>query len=119
MINREKGCGTRILLDQKLSQLYIRAHDIPGYGRESASHLVCAGTDVGCGAVNAAQNIPDIDFIPLQLEWYDHVFRLSDQHTHAIRAIMAYVPSEAFRMNLEMTGGYDLSQTGRYAELGA
>ena len=125
MINREKGCGTRILLDQKLAQAaYPRTYDIPGYGRESASHLVCAGTvakggaDVGCGAENAARNIPGVDFIPLQLEWYDLVFRISDRHTHAIREIMSYVPSEEFKMNLEMMGGYDLSQTGRYVEFG-
>ena len=124
MINREKGCGTRILLDQKLAKLHISAHGIPGYGRESASHLVCAGTvakggaDVGCGAESVARNIPGIDFIPLQLEWYDLVFPLSDQHTHAIREIMSYVPSDEFKMSLEMMGGYDLSQTGQYVEFG-
>ncbi|MDR3287869.1 MAG: helix-turn-helix transcriptional regulator [Peptococcaceae bacterium] len=122
LINREKGSGTRILLDQKLDKLRLRAAEISGYKRESTSHLVCAstvakgGADVGCGCEYGAANIPGVDFIPLQLEWYDLVFRLSDRHLPAIREILSYVPSAEFKSNLEMMGGYDLSQTGYYEE---
>jgi putative molybdopterin biosynthesis protein len=123
IVNREKGCGTRVLLDQKLTRLGIRASDIQGYRRESTSHLACAstvakgGADAGCGCEQGVRNIPGVEFIPLQLEWYDLVFRLSDRDTPAIREISSYVVSPEFALSLEIMGGYDLSQTGRYTEL--
>ncbi|MDR2247023.1 MAG: helix-turn-helix transcriptional regulator [Treponema sp.] len=122
MINREKGCGVRILLDQKLAGLGIRGQDIQGYGREMVSHLACAGevarggADVGCGCERWAENIAGIEFIPLQLEWYDLVFRREDKDTPAVRSVLSFGSSPEFRQNLEMMGGYDLSQTGRYEE---
>jgi putative molybdopterin biosynthesis protein len=122
MINRERGCGTRILLDQKLQHLGIHTAAVQGYQWERASHLACAtvvakgGADVGCGCEQAAEEIPGIDFIPKQLEWYDFIFRLADQNTPVIQEICSYVSSSAFRQDLEIMGKYDLSQTGRYEE---
>jgi putative molybdopterin biosynthesis protein len=123
MINREQGCGTRILLDQKLKTLGIRAEKIHGYGRESTSHMACAsivakgGADLGCGCERGAENISGTDFIPLQLEWYDLVFRLRDRDSPAVQALAAYISGVEFRQDLVLLGGYDLSQTGTYVEL--
>jgi putative molybdopterin biosynthesis protein len=122
MINREKGCGTRILLDQKLRITGIDPRTIRGYNRESASHLACAGivakdgAAVGCGCQTGA-GIAGVDFIPLQLEWYDLVFRLADTNSQAVNAVVSYVRSGDFGRDLEMMGGYDISQTGLYREL--
>jgi putative molybdopterin biosynthesis protein len=123
MINREKGCGTRILLDQKLSRLGISGEAIRGYDKETVSHLACAGmiakggADLGCGCERAAAGIPGIEFIPLQLEWYDLVFRLADRNSPAVRAVLSYVSGREFKQDMELLGGYDLSQTGRYEEI--
>jgi putative molybdopterin biosynthesis protein len=57
-----------------------------------------------------------VDFIPLQREWYDLVFRLADRHIPALRAVLTYVGSGEFRRDLEIMGAYDLSRTGEYAE---
>jgi putative molybdopterin biosynthesis protein len=125
MVNREPGCGTRILLDQKLAGLGIDGRSIRGYNRESSSHLACAGivarggADLACGCEAAATNWAGVDFIPLQLEWYDFVFRLADRNIPAVKAVLAYVDSGEFRRDLEIMGGYDLSQTGRYEEFPA
>jgi putative molybdopterin biosynthesis protein len=122
MINREKGCGTRILLDQKLAGLGINGQDVRGYGQELASHLACAGAvarggaDVGCGCERWAENIAGIEFIPLQLEWYDLVFRLADKNTPSLQAVLSFVASAEFRQNLETMGDYDFSRTGHYTE---
>jgi putative molybdopterin biosynthesis protein len=122
MINRERGCGTRILLDQKLRQLGIDAAGIRGYDREFTSHMVCAGAvargeaDLGPGCERGAEGIAGAEFIPLQLEWYDFVFRLEDRRTPAVQAILSYVREGDFRQDLEIMGGYDLSQTGLYRE---
>jgi putative molybdopterin biosynthesis protein len=120
MVNREQGCGTRILLDQKLAGLGIDSRIIRGYNRESASHLACAGivarggADLACGCEAAAAGMAGVDFIPLQLEWYDFVFRQVDRHTPAVKAVLDYVESGEFRRDLEIMGGYDLSRTGEY-----
>jgi putative molybdopterin biosynthesis protein len=122
IINREKGCGTRILLDQKLTSLGINPQSIQGYTRESSSHLVCAGivakggADLGCGCERGAENIRGIDFIPLQREWYDFIFRLSDKNSAAVKSILDYVDSPEFKQDIEILGGYDTSQTGKYKE---
>jgi putative molybdopterin biosynthesis protein len=122
MINRERGCGTRILLDQKLAKLGIDGAGIRGYGRESSSHMACAGivakggADLGCGCQRGAESIPGVQFIPQQLEWYDFVFRLADRKLPEVQAILDYANSPDFRQDLELMGGYDLSQTGRYEE---
>ncbi|MDR2160493.1 MAG: helix-turn-helix transcriptional regulator [Treponema sp.] len=123
MINRERGCGTRILLDQKLKGLGIDAGAIRGYGRESTSHMACAsivakgGADLGCGCERGAENIAGVDFIPLQLEWYDLVFRLQDRDSPPVKALISYLSGTEFTQNLALLGGYDLSQTGTYVEL--
>jgi putative molybdopterin biosynthesis protein len=122
MINRERGCGTRILLDQKLRLLGIDAAAIKGYAKEATSHMVCAGivakggANLGCGCERGAEGIAGSQFIPLQLEWYDFVFPLADQDTPAGKIITAYVTGNEFKQDLQTMGGYDLSQTGLYKE---
>jgi putative molybdopterin biosynthesis protein len=122
MINRERGCGTRILLDQKLRQLGINAAGVRGYDREYTSHMVCAGAvakgeaDIGTGCERGAEGIAGVEFVPLQLEWYDFVFRLQDRESPAVWAILSYVREGDFRQDLETMGGYDLTQTGLYRE---
>ncbi|MDR1655326.1 MAG: helix-turn-helix transcriptional regulator [Treponema sp.] len=123
MINRERGCGTRILLDQKLSLLGINGAAIRGYTRECPSHLACAaavakgGADLGCGCERGAENFPGLEFIPQQLEWYDMVFPLANRNTQAVRILLSYINSGEFKQDLKLLGGYDTSQTGRYEEL--
>jgi putative molybdopterin biosynthesis protein len=122
MINRERGCGTRILLDQKLKLLGIDAGGIRGYDREASSHMACAsivargGAELGCGCERGAAAITGADFIPLQLEWYDFVFRLQDRDTPWVKALASYIRENEFKQELALMGGYDLSQTGGYQE---
>jgi putative molybdopterin biosynthesis protein len=125
MINRERGCGTRILLDQKLAGLGLDGCRIRGYGRESGSHIVCAGivgrggADLGCGCEKGAENVNAVEFVPLQLEWYDFVFRLADRDLPELRAMFDYVGSPEFKQDLETMGAYDTSRTGQYVEFSA
>ncbi|MDR3337582.1 MAG: helix-turn-helix transcriptional regulator [Treponema sp.] len=122
MINRERGCGARILLDQKLLTLGINAAKIRGYTQEISSHMVCASAvaksdaDVGIGCERGAESIAGVEFIPLQLEWYDFIFRLEDRETHAVKTIVSYATGEEFKRDLLSMGGYDISQTGAYRE---
>jgi putative molybdopterin biosynthesis protein len=122
LINREKGSGVRILLDQKLRIMGIHPGTVKGYTREATNHVICAGivaqsgADIGCGCQAGTERIADLDFIPLQLEWYDLVFRLMDKNSPAVEAVITYVCSDAFKRDLAMLGWYDVSQTGFYRE---
>lgn len=122
LVNRERGCGTRILLDEQLQALGIDAAGIRGYTRESTSHLACAGivakggADLGIGCERGMESVPGLEFVALQKEWYDLVFPLADRNSAAVKIVCSYVGGAEFRQDLEMMGGYDCSQTGRYEE---
>lgn len=123
IVNREKGSGTRVLLDEKLKLLHINRFSVEGYQNEHTSHLSVAGAilrgeaDVGMGIERVADQAQNIEFIPLQKEWYDMVF-FADQEDDAVyRVIVDYVSSEKFMMEIAQIGDYDFSQTGRIHRL--
>lgn len=119
MINREKGSGTRVLLDEHLKQLSISGNAIRGYERESSSHLAVAstvargGADLGMGNEKAGLQVRVIDFIPLQKERYDLVIREEDLVKHPYQAVLQILNSREFREELEGIGGYDLTDLGK------
>lgn len=118
MVNREKGCGTRILLDEHLRLLGINKNSIKGYERESLSHLAIAsiisrnGADIGIGNEKTGLQVKNIDFIPIQKERYDLVIKKEDIEKPPFRAILEIIKSDAFKSELIGIGGYDLSETG-------
>lgn len=122
IVNREKGSGTRILMDQKLKMLKINAADIPGYDREYQNHLSIAGAvargeaDLGMGAETAARQVDGVDFLPIQKEWYDLVFPESRAKEATFRLLMDYLTTD-FAKEIAATGHYDLSQTGQVFHL--
>lgn len=119
IVNRERGSGSRILLDEHLKQLGIEGRTLPGYGRECLSHLAVASTisrgggDFGLGNEKAALQVKNIDFIPQQEENYDVVMRKEDLDKPPFKAILEIVASAAFRAELEGIGGYDLANLGK------
>lgn len=119
IINREKGSGTRVLLDEYLRKLGIPSGGIQGYYRESTSHLAIAstvargGADLGIGNEKSSQQVKGIDFIPLQVERYELVVRKEDIDTQPVKAVMEVLGSREFKMELAGVGGYDLTETGR------
>jgi putative molybdopterin biosynthesis protein len=118
MINREKGSGTRILLDGHLKRLGINQSTIPGYHKESNSHLAIAstvargGADIGLGNEKSALQVSGIDFIPLQEEQLDIVFRKEDMDRSEFRAILDIINSKEFKQELSGLGGYTLDRIG-------
>ncbi len=123
IVNREKGSGTRVLLDEKLKAMGIARFGLDGYNREYSSHLAIAGAvargegDFGLGSEHGCQQVTGVDFIPLHSEWYDMVFFSDVADTRPYRAIVDYVASELFVQELLGIGGYDISQTGRIEKL--
>lgn len=118
MINREKGAGSRILLDEHLRLLGISGSSISGYKRESQSHLTVAstiargGADVAVGDQKIARQINNIDFIPLQKERYELVFKKEDMGGTAVQAILDILHSDEFKLEFQEVDGYDITEMG-------
>ena len=119
IVNREKGSGTRVLLDEKLRLMGVIGEYIEGYYHECKSHLAVASivshgdADLGIGCETGGKNINGIDFIPLQQECYDLIVRMSDVERQPYRTILEIVSSPMFRRDLESIGGYDCQETGK------
>lgn len=119
MINREKGSGIRILLDEKLRLNNIRSEKIKGYNIERQSHSAVARSiargegDFGIGNEKAAHQVEGIDFIKLQEERYDLVIKEADLKYHIYEIILNTIQSEEFKKEIESLGGYDLKDIGK------
>lgn len=117
MLNRQKGSGTRVLLDFQLQQLGISARDIEGYETEADTHLAVAEavargeSDVGLG-IEAAARVCGADFLPLFRERYDMVIPMENYRSKRLSHLLEIVAGEDFRRVVTETGGYDTSQTG-------
>ena len=118
-INREKGSGVRVLLDEKLRLLNIDPNSINGYYNEENSHLAVASTvgrgdaNVGLGNKKASMQVETIDFIPLQTERYDLIIKKSDLNNPIYKSIISILSSEKFKNELQGIGGYDLKDLGK------
>ena len=117
-INRQKGAGTRVLLDWKLAQAGIGSDTIQGYEREENTHMAVAANvmtgaaDCGMG-IHAAARALHLDFIPLALERYDLVIPTCFLCDPRILAVLDLLASSVFRSRIESQGGYDTSLTGQ------
>ena len=118
-INRERGCGVRVLLDGKLREFNIPSSSVNGYNYEESSHLSVASSiargkgDFGLGIEKVAKQIDNIDFIPLQKERYDLVIKKENLENPAYKEILNIINSDDFKGELEGLGGYDLKDTGK------
>lgn len=118
LINRERGSGARVLLDEQLRLLGIPSASLEGYGTEENSHLAIAGmvargsADVGIGTEKAAKIIDGIDFIPLTTERYDLVMVKKPENEQWISTVIDILRSPAFQNELKSIHSYDLTETG-------
>jgi putative molybdopterin biosynthesis protein len=121
-VNRQKGAGTRVLLDYLLRQEGVASAQVSGYAREELTHTAVAaqvrsgGADCGLGILSAAR-IYDLDFIPLCGEQYDLLASLSALESPQVRAFLRVLGSEPFAKRLERLGGYELDRPGRIRKL--
>ena len=117
-INRERGSGARVLLDEQLRTLGIEHQNIIGYQDEEMTHLAIASkvargeADVGLGIEKVAMQFVNLDFIPLQKERYDLVIRQEDLERPQFQALMSILKYPSFRNEVMGIGGYDISRMG-------
>jgi len=116
-INRQKGSGTRILLDHTLKTLSLEPREIQGYDKEEYTHMSVASTvasgiaDAGLGILSAARAM-DLDFIPIAKERYDLVIPSIHFRDEKIQKVIETIRSDEFKKMVLQMGGYDVSRTG-------
>jgi putative molybdopterin biosynthesis protein len=116
-INRQKGAGTRFLLDSKLSSLGVNPSKINGYDNEEWNHLSAASyisrgiVDVAFGIQSAASQL-GLDFIPVARENFDLVFRFTDENKQSLTDLIHYLQSDTFKNSLTYLEGYNVTELG-------
>lgn len=121
-INRQRGAGTRVLLDYHLGLLSIPPDKVQGYDQEEYTHLAVAAAvasdraDCGLGVMAAARAL-DLDFIPLYSERYDLVIPcqyLDDPRTRYLLApIFDLAVRPDFRRAVQSLDGYSVEEMGQ------
>jgi putative molybdopterin biosynthesis protein len=118
IVNREKGAGSRALLDSALKRLKLDPKNIRGYGRIAPGHLpaawqVQAGQADCCVATRAAARVFGLGFIPLVSERYDLAIRRQHLDMPGIQAVLDTLSRSNYRRELESLGGYDTRAAGQ------
>ena len=116
-VNRQRGAGTRVLLDYRLKKLGISPEEINGYDREASTHMAVAAAvesdsaDVGMGILSAARAM-DLDFIEVGPEEYDFAVPVKFLELPVIQAFIEILKSREFHEKLEELGGYGYKRCG-------
>ena len=117
-VNRQRGAGTRVLLDHELEKRGISREAIQGYEREEHTHLAVAAAvraeraDCGLGVLAAARAF-GLDFVPVAQEPYDLVVRADSIEDELLAPLWALLESQEFRDDVTALGGYDTAEMGR------
>lgn len=116
-VNRQRGAGTRVLLDYHLNRLGIAAETILGYNQDEYTHLGVAAAvasgraDCGLGIPAAAQAL-DLDFVPLFDERYDLVIPTLQAESSLLAPLFSVLADPAFRQAVAALPGYDITPMG-------
>jgi putative molybdopterin biosynthesis protein len=118
-VNRQRGAGTRVLLDHELSRRGISSEAILGYEREEHTHLAVAAAvaagraDCGLGVLAAARAF-GLDFVAVAQEPYDLVLLNDSIEDQLLAPLWDLLESEDFRRAVTDLGGYDTTEMGRH-----
>lgn len=122
-VNRQRGAGTRLLLDYQMKKAGVLPEMIRGYEREAATHMAVAAlvagdsADAGMGILSAARSM-GLDFIPVGEEWYEFAIPEEFMELSHVKAFLEVLKSEAFRKEVERLGGYGMERTGEIRWIG-
>jgi putative molybdopterin biosynthesis protein len=116
-INRQRGAGTRILLDYHLKEENIDPSHIKGYDREMTTHMAVASAvktgsaTTGLGIYSAAKAL-DLDFIEVAYEDYDFLVPFDLLEDDKIKRFIEILISDEFKKKVDALGGYGFERTG-------
>lgn len=117
LANRQRGSGTRALLEYLITAAGIDRGAIGGYDSEETTHGAVAAlvaghqADVGFG-VEAAAREYGLDFVPLCRERYSLACRAGDVDTAPVQALLALLRGRPFRDWASGLPGYSAEEAG-------
>ena len=115
-VNREKGSGARVLLDEHLRLMGIKPAKIAGYNIVASSHVLVAtavsrgAADFGIGVGKVAKQFKNLEFVPLQRECLDIIIKEEDLETPIMQSMLNIIASEGYRSEVMSLGGYELGK---------
>jgi putative molybdopterin biosynthesis protein len=121
-VNRQRGSGTRMLLDHLLTKNGIDPSTISGYEREVTTHLAVAlavksgEADAGMCVYSAARAL-GLRFVPVASERYEIGIRHEHLEDRRVSELCNTLVSPGFKEILGRLGGYDTRKTGVRREL--
>lgn len=124
IVNRQRGAGTRVLLDYELAQRGIAPAQVRGYEREEYTHLtvaaaVASGTaDAGLG-IRAAARALALDFVPLAQELYQLVLPKAHYQADLLQPLLALLHDGRFRQAVAEMPGYEVAAMGQVQLIGS
>jgi putative molybdopterin biosynthesis protein len=117
-VNRQRGAGTRVLLDSILDREGIPREGLKGYDREEVTHLAVA-VDIATGladcgmGVRAAAVALGLDFVPIAWERYDLVIPVRFWDDPLLTPLRALLEDARFREAVAALPGYDPGEMGK------
>jgi putative molybdopterin biosynthesis protein len=99
-VNRQRGSGTRVLLDYHLAHLAV------------AAAVASGAADTGLAILASARAL-DLDFVPLFNEHYQLVMPREHYESPLLAAVLEVIRDPDFHAEVEALGGYDVTDMGR------
>lgn len=115
--NRQRGAGTRLLLDYHLAKEGIDPDKIRGFQRELTTHMAVASAvktgsaTVGLGVYSATKAM-DLDFVEVADEDYDFLIPYELLEDKRIKEFLEVLKSDEFKNRVEKLGGYGFKDIG-------
>ena len=115
--NRQRGAGTRVLLDYHLKKESLDGSRVRGYEQEEYTHLAVAAAvasgraDCGLGVTAAARALK-LDFIPLYQERYDLCIPEQFFKSDLLAPVLELMQNSAFKAKVAEMPGYTVTRMG-------
>ena len=121
--NRQRGAGTRLLLDYYLKLYHIEPNEIIGYNRELNTHMAIAtavktrSATTGLGVYSAAKAM-NLDFVDIAFEDYDFLIDYKMLEDKRMKSFIMVLKSTEFQDRVNALGGYKFEGTGDITIIG-
>ncbi|HVO67814.1 MAG TPA: substrate-binding domain-containing protein [Syntrophales bacterium] len=117
-INRQRGSGTRLLIDYHLQQRGITPDTISGYDIEVYTHfdvgfsILSGEADVGIASA-VVSKLLGLQFIPITWESFDMILDQPTFFEKGLQTFIGVLKSGEFRKIVDRLGGYDFKDSGK------
>lgn len=116
-VNRQRGSGSRALLDHLLREARVETMALRGYQHEEFTHSAVAAfvasgmADAGFGVEAAAREF-GLDFLPLAEEYYSLLCWRETLSNPALRSLLALLAEPGFQRRIDAVPGYLCAHAG-------